>query len=102
MISGTPTLRTPKGTFALRAGDVIAFPTGEVGAHRLQNDSAEEAHLLLIANNEETTDSCFYPDSRKHVVGGTNLLTTDEPPLEYFDGETPAAETPPEPSAQVR
>lgn len=87
VIAGTPTLRTPKGTFALRAGDVIAFPTGPGGAHRLQNDSDGEAHVLLIANNEETSDSCFYPDSHKHVVGGTDLLTTDEPALEYFDGE---------------
>ncbi len=88
VLAGTPTLRTPKGTFVLRAGDAIAFPTGSGGAHRLQNDSAEEAHVLMIANNEETTDSCFYPDSRKHVVGGTPLLARDEPALEYFDGET--------------
>jgi uncharacterized cupin superfamily protein/glyoxylase-like metal-dependent hydrolase (beta-lactamase superfamily II) len=97
VIAGTPALRTPKGTFALRAGDVIAFPTGPGGAHRLQNDSAEEAHVLLIANNEEASDSCFYPDSRKHVVGGTRVLARDEPALDYFDGETA-----PEPSANVR
>jgi uncharacterized cupin superfamily protein/glyoxylase-like metal-dependent hydrolase (beta-lactamase superfamily II) len=88
VMAGTPTLRTPKGTFALRAGDVIAFPIGPGGAHRLQNDSAEEAHVLLIANNEESSDSCFYPDSRKHVVGGTRVLARDEPALDYFDGET--------------
>lgn len=96
VIAGTPTLRTPKGTFELRAGDAIAFPVGPVGTHRLQNDSAEEAHVLLIAY-EGPGDSCFYPDSRKHVVGGTNLMARDEPALDYFDGETS-----PEPSVQAR
>lgn len=103
VLSGTPTLRTPKGTFALRAGDVVAFPTGPAGAHRLQNDSADEAHLLVIANDDEASDSCLYPDSRKHHVGGASLRAYDEPALDYFAGEigdeTLAGETAPAPSA---
>ncbi len=87
VLAGTPTLRTPRGTFPLRAGDIIAFPTNAGGAHRLSNDADEEALLLLVANTDPT-DTCFYPDSRKHVVEATGTLVRNEPQLDYFDSET--------------
>ena len=44
--SGTPTVRTPQGTFELRPGDVIAFPTGARGAHRhLERERGVVRHL---------------------------------------------------------
>ncbi len=87
VLAGTPTLRTPRGTFALRGGDIIAFPTNARGAHRLSNDAEAEALLLLVANTDPT-DTCFYPDSRKFVVEATGTLVRDNPQLDYFDGET--------------
>ncbi|MEO7040201.1 MAG: cupin domain-containing protein, partial [Candidatus Elarobacter sp.] len=39
VLAGAPTLRTPRGTFALRAGDVVAFRTDSSGAHRISNDA---------------------------------------------------------------
>jgi uncharacterized cupin superfamily protein len=86
VLAGTPSLRTPRGTFALRAGDIIAFPTNSRGAHRLFNDADTEAVVLLVANTNPF-DTCFYPDSRKHVVEATGTLVRDEPQLDYFDGE---------------
>lgn len=83
---GTPTLRTPGGTFVLRPGDVIAFPTGAAGAHRLSNESDASCDLLLFANTDEG-DACFYPDSRKLLVEQTGTLVRSEPELDYFDGE---------------
>jgi uncharacterized cupin superfamily protein len=84
--SGTPTLRTPQGTFALRAGDVVAFPIGERGAHRLSNESAEPCSLLLFANIDGG-DVCYYPDSSKVLVEANGTLVRSEPQLDYFDGE---------------
>lgn len=88
VISGTPMLRTPRGTFALRAGDVIAFPATANGAHRLWNDADEDAVVLMIANSDGG-DVCFYPDSRKFVVEATGTLVHDHPELDYFHGEVP-------------
>ncbi len=87
VLSGAPTLRTPRGTFPLRAGDIVAFPTDASGAHRLSNGAEAEALVLLVANTDPR-DACFYPDSRKLVVEATGTLVRDNPQLDYFDGET--------------
>lgn len=84
--SGTPTLRTPQGSFALRPGDVIAFPTGAAGAHRLSNES-ETACLILMFANIDAGDVCHYPDSHKLLVESTGAIVRSEPKLDYFEGE---------------
>ena len=86
VMRGTPTLRTPRGTFALRPGDCVAFSTDARGAHALSNEAEEEALVLLVANTDPG-DACFYPDSRKFVVEATDTLVRDNPQLDYFDGE---------------
>ncbi|HEY0382018.1 MAG TPA: cupin domain-containing protein [Candidatus Elarobacter sp.] len=87
VMRGTPTLRTPRGTFVLRPGDCVAFATNASGAHTIFNDADEEALVLLIANTDPG-DACFYPDSRKFVVEATGTLVRDHPQLDYYDGET--------------
>jgi uncharacterized cupin superfamily protein len=84
--SGTPTLRTPQGTFELRPGDVIAFATGERGAHRLSNEGDTSAVILMFANIDPG-DVCHYPDSRKLLVETTGVIVRSEPALDYFEGE---------------
>jgi uncharacterized cupin superfamily protein len=84
--SGTPTLRTPQGEFVLRPGDVVAFPTGERGAHRISNDSDAPCLVLMFANID-AGDVCHYPDSRKLLVEATDTIVRSEPALDYFEGE---------------
>ena len=84
--SGTPTLRTPQGTFELRPGDVVAFPTGERGAHRVSNESDTPCVVLMFANTDPG-DVCHYPDSRKLLVEKTGTIVRSEPELDYFEGE---------------
>jgi uncharacterized cupin superfamily protein len=86
VMAGTPTLRTPRGTFLLRAGDVVAFRTEPGGAHRLWNDAEADALVLMVANNDPR-DVCFYPDSRKFVVEATGTLVDDHPQRDYFERE---------------
>jgi len=86
VLAGTPTLRTPRGTWTLRTGDMVAFPTDPGGAHRLWNDAADDALVLMIANVDRG-DVCFYPDSRKFVVEATDTLVRQDPQLDYFEGE---------------
>jgi uncharacterized cupin superfamily protein len=87
VIAGTPTLRTPRGTFGLRAGDIVAFPAAPGGAHRIWNDAEQDADVLMIAS-ADPGDACYYPDSRKFVVEATGTLVRDHPQLDYFEGET--------------
>src|SRR5947209_126991 len=87
VMRGTPSLRTPRGTFVLEPGDCVAFSTDPRGAHKLWNDADDEALVLLIANTDPG-DVCFYPDSRKFVVEATDTLVRDNPQLDYYDGET--------------
>ncbi len=86
VLAGTPSLRTPRGTFPLRAGDIIAFPTNSGGAHKIWNDAETVAVILMVANTNRA-DTCFYPDSDKHVVEATGTLVRNTPQLDYFDGE---------------
>jgi uncharacterized cupin superfamily protein len=86
---GTPTLRTPAGSFTLRRGDLVAFPTGAAGAHRLHNDGTEPCTVLMFANTGSGAEVCFYPDSRKVLVdaGDDRTMVRAEPHLDYYDGE---------------
>lgn len=92
VVEGQPSIRTLNGTLQCRAGDFIAFPTGERGAHQLRNDSSQPCLVLLVGIEEPALnlEACFYPDSDK--VG---LFTPFErlrmvrasPDLDYYDGE---------------
>jgi len=86
VMAGTPTLRTSRGSFGLRAGDCVAFTTDPRGAHRISNEGDEAAIVLAIANTDGG-DVCYYPDSRKFVVESTGTLVRELPQLDYFDGE---------------
>ena len=84
--SGEPTLLTPCGDVKLRKGDCIAFPIGEIGAHKLRNDGSTLASIIMISN-VGGGDVCFYPDSKKLLVEREDLIVRSEPTLDYFDGE---------------
>ena len=84
--SGEPKLLTPRGDVQLRKGDCIAFPRGEIGAHKVLNDGSTLATILMISN-VDAGDTCFYPDSKKLLVEAADLIVRSEPALDYFDGE---------------
>lgn len=86
VVDGAPSIRTPRGTIALEAGDFIAFPTGDRGTHQLLNESDAPATLLLVGN-AEPNEICFYPDSRKLMLDRRDVIVRSEPALDYFDGE---------------
>jgi uncharacterized cupin superfamily protein len=58
------TLRTHEGWRELEAGDVVAFPRGEQGAHRPINVREQPARYL-VASEMNAPDVVIYPDSRK-------------------------------------
>lgn len=84
---GTPTIRTTRGEFECRRGDVIAFPVGDIGSHQLINASDGPCTVFLLGN-AEPNEVAHYPDSNKVLVRSRNrLILRAEPRLDYYDGE---------------
>lgn len=87
VLEGTPTIRTPRGEFTCRRGDVIAFPVGDAGAHQLLNKSDKPCTVFLLGASEPE-EVAYYPDSKKIMVRGRNrLIIKAEPQLDYYEGE---------------
>ena len=89
IISGTGLLRTPDGERAVAAGDILAFPACEAGAHKLTNASETERLVYIDFATFHSPEVCFYPDSNKTNVYGFGLskITRNGTEVEYYDGE---------------
>jgi uncharacterized cupin superfamily protein len=97
VLSGTVALRTPDGTREVGAGEVVAFPRGERGAHQLTARGDQPARFLMLSELN-SPDICVYPDSDKvgvrHYTPGDdeadirlNFRASDA--VDYWDGEEP-------------
>ena len=97
VIAGRPTLRTLDGERELAPGEVVAFPSGRRGAHRIDNRSGEPVRFLIVSTMiaPEVNE---YPDSGKVWVrdfapgaegsdDSLDVLARPDPDLEYLDGE---------------
>ena len=86
VLSGTPTLRDPDGEHVLEPGDVVLFPEGPEGAHKVSNDAAGIARVL-IASNKGEPGVVVYPDSGKVGVWPLDKIFRLEDAVDYWDGE---------------
>lgn len=97
VLAGTPTLRTLDGERELTPGEVVAFPTGRGGAHRIDNRSDEPARFVIVSTmiSPEVNE---YPDSDKVWVrdfapgadrpeDALDVMARPDPDLDYLDGE---------------
>lgn len=86
-LAGAPTLRTPEGERELRPGDLVCFPVGAAGAHKVT--AGEQPARVAILSTKSPLGVAVYPDSRKVGVwhGDEQHLVRLEPQLDYFDGE---------------
>ena len=86
IISGTATLRTPKGLEVVNSGDLIFFEKGEAGAHQLYNHSQEPC-IYLDIRTFLGHDICEYPDSNKIFIVPSYEIFGKDSQLNYYDGE---------------
>ncbi len=49
VLEGRPTVRHPGGSDQLDKWDLVFFPTGPEGAHRVQNDTEEPVRVLMYS-----------------------------------------------------
>src|SRR5438067_11932257 len=50
VVSGRPTLRAVDGEQELEPGDVVVFPRGPAGAHKVTNATDEPARVILFSS----------------------------------------------------
>ena len=62
VVEGTVVLRAPDGEHTLERGDLVRFPAGPAGAHKLMNRSAAPARAMLFSSVRGLAVS-VYPDS---------------------------------------
>ncbi len=90
VIAGHPTLRRPEGSERLSPWDVACFPRGPEGAHKIANETEENARVLLFST-VTTPTATVYPDSGKVGIWtgdpATETIVRGER-AEYYDGET--------------
>ena len=89
VLSGTGILRTPEGEREVKAGELIFFPAGPEGAHRLINASESEKLVYIDFDVIHDLDVAVYPDSGKIGVWGmgVNQLWRNGDSVAYYDGE---------------
>ena len=90
VLRGRPTLRHPNGEDVLEPGDVVCFPEGPEGAHKLTNDAAETVRVMLLSDKPGLA-AAVYPDSGKIGIFPSDksdkIMVRRESAVDYFDGE---------------
>ena len=86
VLAGAPTLRDPDGEHELFPGDVICFPEGPDGAHKVTNRSEAPARVLMLSTKAGTAVA-VYPDSGKIGVWPPGKLFRLGEAIDYWDGE---------------
>lgn len=91
VLDGRPTLRHPAGEDELAPDDVVCFPTGPEGAHKVTNRTEETVRVLMFSTRTETAVS-VYPDSDKFGVWtgnkDDNVIVRRSSHVDYYEGET--------------
>lgn len=62
VVEGTIVVRAPDGEHILQRGDLVRFPPGPTGAHKLMNRSDSPARTLMFSSSRAPAVS-VYPDS---------------------------------------
>lgn len=90
VVDGTVVVRTPDGEHVLERGDLVCFPSGPAGAHKLMNQSHAPAMTLMFSSSQVPAVS-VYPDSNKIGVWPGNeadeLVFRRDTAVPWSDGE---------------
>ncbi len=95
VIAGAPTLRTPEGERELTPGEVVAFQTGEGGAHKITNHGDRPTRVLMVSEMN-APEIAVQPDSRKVLARqeapgvpatGVRALFRLDDAVDYWEGE---------------
>ena len=90
IISGEGKLETPEGEKNIAAGDVVVFPPGKNGCHKIWNSSEKDALRYIDFDTTAMSDVVFYPQSDKigmilNGIPSSYFKKADK--VDYYDGE---------------
>jgi uncharacterized cupin superfamily protein len=90
VVNGRALLRTPEGERALEHGDLVCFPPGPAGAHKITNVSESLLRTLMFSSSRVPAVA-VYPDSNKIGVWSGNeaddLVFRRDTAVPWSDGE---------------
>jgi uncharacterized cupin superfamily protein len=90
VVDGSVVVRTPDGEHLLERGNLVCFPSGPAGAHKLMNQSDSTARTLMFSSSQVPAVS-VYPDSNKVGVWPGNevdeLVFRRDTAVPWSDGE---------------
>ena len=89
ILSGEGILRTPEGERKVAAGELLFFPAGPEGAHKITNCSKTEMLAYIDFDVVHEIDVAVYPDSEKIGIWGMgiNELYPRVANVDYYEGE---------------
>ena len=84
-------MRVPGGEHELQPGDIVRFPPGPDGAHKVTTQGEQTARVLMFSSAREPSVA-VYPDSDKIGVWTGNeadhvMLRRADGNVDYYDGE---------------
>ncbi|WP_322172573.1 cupin domain-containing protein [Acutalibacter caecimuris] len=88
ILGGSGTLRTPEGERPVAAGELLFFPAGAGGAHKLTNHG-QEPLVYIDFDTAQALDAAVYPDSGKIGLWGmgVNQVFRQGDAVDYYEGE---------------
>ena len=91
IISGEGAVITPEGERKVSSGDVIVFPPGKAGAHKIINTSQSEPLRYIDFDTTAQADVSFYPNSQKigMILNGKTSKDyfKEDKAVDYYEGE---------------
>lgn len=89
IIKGEGLLRSAEDERTVKPGDLLFFPAGEEGAHKLTNTSETEMLAYIDFDIVHGLDVTMYPDSGKLGIWGknTNKIYRIGDDVDYYEGE---------------
>jgi uncharacterized cupin superfamily protein len=91
VLGGEVVVRVPEGEQELGRGDLVRFPAGPEGAHKVTNRGEDKARVIMFSSGREPSVA-VYPDSDKIGVWTGNpddnlMLRRGDGNVDYYDGE---------------
>jgi uncharacterized cupin superfamily protein len=92
VLDGAVRVRTPEGEETVKRGEIVHFPPGPAGAHKVSSGSEQTARVMMFSSAREPSVA-VYPDSDKIGVWPGNpddhvILHRRDGAVDYYDGES--------------
>lgn len=90
IVNGIGKIETNKDTLKVKSGDIIVFPCGEAGTHKITNTSKNEKLVYIDFDTTNSPDIIKYPDSGKIGIIEHNISSSfykENNQVDYYEGE---------------